>query len=219
MEDVYHKSTLAAVYGTSSDSDKEISPLKKKKGIKAPSTLSPLAKCSVVPKRIFIDSRDRNRVTFPSANRFTMNMVVPIRAVKYLVLTCAKIPIVANHSYVAVVLANFRDRVLLQTKESPGWPSGTLAIIPLVEHAVGCGYAYYQGVNDGSASDGWRFDIPQGLPQLTKLDIALYGWIWDPVLLQPVISFYPIPADAAIPNPPLPASNIFLQIECGYDVQ
>lgn len=218
MEDVYRKSTLADAYGRSSDSDSDDC-IRKKKHVKAPSAVGSLTKRIVVPKRIFIDSRDRNRIAYPNANRFTLNMATPIRAVKYIVLMNAKIPIVAGYSYVAVVLSNFGDRVLMQTKESPGWPSGTLAIIPLVEHAIGCGYAYYQGVNDGSASDGWRFDIPQGLPQLTKLDISLYCWAWDPVLASAETVLYPLPIDAVPPLAPLAPSNTFMQLECGYDVQ
>lgn len=172
MEGIYRQSYLADEF----DSDDESVDMNKRRAL-PPSVNPASAMRKFRLKRIFISSMYRNRKFFPNANDFRMTMTVPLRGVRSITLTDAKIPIVAGgYDYVAIVLKSLKDHTLHVPKESPGFPSGTLAIIPLIPAVPGGTSTYYRsqtGQMIGGAGTGWRVDIPQGVPSLTELHIQI----------------------------------------------
>jgi hypothetical protein len=215
MEDVFHHQ-LADEFSSDEEAVVGIS-----RRLRAPNVNNPASKRAVLLRRVFIDSRDRDRTVYPLANDFRVSMSVPLRAVRSITLTDAFIPIVGTNRYVVVVLRMLKDRTLILPRESHGYPAGTLAVIPLVPAAAGMTDAYYRsqvGQQQGGSSIGWRITIPQGLPQIDNIHIQLFTWGWDAVAAAPTTLLYPMPADAAVGVIPIVASNISMQLEIEHDV-
>lgn len=214
MDDVFKNSTLASALD--SESDEEEVP---KGVIRAPNVNSGAAKRTTCFRRVYVDSRDRDRARYPSANDFRQSMSVPVRGVRSVTLTDAFMPIVAGYPYVAVVLRNLKDRSLILPRESPGLPGGVLAMVPMIPPVALAGYTYYRaqpGQRHGGSGIGWKVVIPQGLAQLDDLHFQLLTWDW--VAGAAAMVPFPIPADAVPPLPPVFASNVTLSIEIEYDI-
>ncbi|MDR3542362.1 MAG: hypothetical protein P4L69_15585 [Desulfosporosinus sp.] len=203
------------------DSDDE-GVVEPKKRTMAPNVNPLTAMRTVSRKRIFIDSRDRDRTHYPNANHFQMSMTVPLKAVKSITLTNAKIPLVNGVEYVAILLKNIKDRTLHLPTESPGFGPGVVAIIPLVPHSDLYLFALYSsqtGQQSGGSAGGWRIEFPQGLAKLSKLQIELYTWGWDAVGLKSTCIPLALTAEANLAVMPSVANNISLQFEIEHDLQ
>ena len=214
MDDVFNHSNLADALD--SESDEEYVP---KGVVRAPNVNTGASKRIVLSRRVFIDSRDRDRTRYANANDFRLSMIVPLRAIRTITLTDAYIPIVSGHIYVAVVLRNLKDKTLIMTKGSAGLPGGVLAIIPLIPAVAGSTYTYYRsqtGQTHGGSSIGWCLQFPQGIPQMEDLHMQLYAWGWSGTSAESIP--YPVPVDAAVPNAPLIGSNVTFTLEIGHDV-
>jgi hypothetical protein len=212
MDHVFERSNLADTL------EDEPEPNEREGIIRAPNVNSNASRRVCLTRRVFVDSRDRDRARFALANDFRLSMLLPLRGVRSITLTDAYIPIVANHVYVVVVLRNLKDRTLILTKESAGLPGGVLAIIPLIPAVAGAAYTYYRsqtGGKNGGSSVGWRVSMPQGLGQIEDLHVQLYAWSYS---AGSATILYPIPADAALPNSPLIGSNVNMCFEIEHDV-
>jgi len=217
MEDVYDHSTLADRF----DSDDEGIAKPKKHSI-APNINPLTAMRKVNMKRLFIDSRDRNRVHYTNASDFRMSMTVPIKGVRSVTLTNAKIPLVGGCDYVAIVLTNLRDRTLYLPKESPGLPAGVLAIVPLIPYSPIHNFAIFQSDTNqksGGSQGGWRVAFPQGMPMLNELHFQLYTWSWDAVNHVSETIFLPLTSEPVIAVEPSTDNNITLQLEIEHELQ
>jgi len=217
MEDVYDQSTLASRF----DSDDEGVVKPKKRSI-APNINPLTAMRKVNLKRLFIDSRDRNRTHYPNANDFRMSMTVPLKGVRSVTVTNAKIPLVQGYDYTAIVLTNLKDRTLYLPKESAGFPAGVLAIIPLIRYSRGYNYAFYQSETNqksGGSQGGWRIVFPQGMPMLNELHFQLYTWAWDAVDHTSQTILLPLTSEPVIATQPSVDNNITLQLEIEHEVQ
>lgn len=214
MDDAFRDSNLADALGSENEDEEEIVP---KGYIRAPNVNRAQYRRDVTVKRVFVDSRDRDRTLYANANSFRTSLVVPLRGIRSITLTDLYVPIVAGHLYVAVVLRNLKDRTLMLTRESSGLPAGVLAIIPLIPATTGANYAYYGSVgNQKGVGSAWKVSFPQGMSQLDDLNIQLFAWSWNAT--QPLTIPYPMPADAALPNAPLIGSNITIGFEIEHDV-
>lgn len=217
MEEVFDQSTLADRF----DSDDE-GLSKPKRRTMAPNVNPLTAMRKVTLKRLFVDSRDRNRAFYPNANDFRMSMTVPIRNVRAITLTNAKIPIVQGYSYAAVVLTNLKDRTLFLPKESPGLPAGVMAIIPLIPNVQGDNFAYFTSNSNpksGGSQGSWRIAFPQGMAMLNELHFRLLTWDWNGALLAPSTIPLPLNAEANVAVAPDVDNNIFMQIEIEHEIQ
>lgn len=219
MEDVYEHSVLADQFDSS---DEDLRKPSKEKRHLAP-IVNPISSARKVSlKRLFIDSRDRNRTHFPNANNFTMSMTVPLKVVKSITLTNAKIPLVQGYDYVVVVLRTLKDRTLHLPKESPGFPGGVLAIFPLVAYKVGLTYAYYKSdtnQKNGGSQGGWKINFPQGYPMLNELQFQLYAWHWDAVNNCGETVLLPLTGEPILNVEPAVANNTTYQLEIEHDLQ
>lgn len=218
MEDVYEQSTLADRF----DSDEEALDSRKKSRRALAPNVNPLSAARrVTLKRLFIDSRDRNRDTFPNANDFRMSMTVPLKAVRSITLTNAKVPLIGGFDYVAVVLRTLKDRTLNLPKESPGLPGGVLAIFPLIDYRPACGFALYKSSTSqkhGGSQGGWRVAFPQGLPMLSELHFQFYGYQWDPILNVGSYVLLTFANEPVGGGDPAPANNVYMQLEIEHDI-
>ena len=217
MEDVYEHSTLADRF----DSDDEGVAKPKKRSV-APNVNPLTAMRKVTLKRLFVDSRDRNRVHYPSPSDFRMSMTVPLKNVRSVTLTNAKVPNVQGCEYVAIVLTSLKDRTLHLPKESPGLPAGVLAVVPLIPHIQGANYAYYMSSTNqksGGSQGGWRVAFPQGMPMLNELHFQLYTWRWDPATLAGETVLLPLALEGNPAIEPDAENNIVLQLEIEHELQ
>jgi hypothetical protein len=221
MEDVW-KGSLLADHFDSSDDDEDVAGTGKKGGMYAPAINLASARKIVTLKRLFVDSRNRDRAAYPSANAFRALLSVPLKNIRSLSLTDAKIPIIAGHMYVVVVVRNVRDKTLINSRESAGMPTGALAVIPLRPAFPGATYAYYRSQpaqGQGGSGTGWKLVMPHGMPQLVDVHMQIYGWGWNGVTGQPETIPYPIAADPALPATPIDDRNVYFQIEIEHLVQ
>jgi hypothetical protein len=222
MEESFNCSTLASHLPAEDEISSDEEQCGRRPRRTAPLVNAPAAKQVTSLQRIFIDSRDRDRTRFPSANDFRQTLTVPLRAVRSITLTNAQIPITGSSPYVAVVLRNLRDRTLTLPREHPGLPPGVLAIVPLVPVFAGAAFVTYSaqtGQHSGGAAWGWRISIPQGLPQLRDLHIQLF--VWASVAGTPTTSQtspYGLAAEAVLAVAPAVANNVYLGLEIEHDI-
>lgn len=189
--------------------------------LRPPNINDPASKRTMLLRRVLIDSRDRDRAVWPSANDFRVSLTIPLRAIRSVTLTDAWVPIVGTHRYVVVVLRTLKDRTLILPRESGGYPAGTLAAIPLIPAVAGGTDAYYRSQTSqvmGGSSVGWRITIPQGAPQLDNLHIQLFTWGWNGVTNVPTTIAYPLPADQPPGVQPNLNSNVVIQLEIEHDM-
>lgn len=167
-------------------------------------------------RRIFIDSRDRDIVHFPSANDFKQALSVPIKGIRSVTLTDARIPILANQYYVAVCLRNMKDRTLILPKESGGLPGGCLAVIPLIPATPGANYTYYRSQTSqcsGGSGIGWRVSVAQGMQVLNDVHVQLWAWGGTPGTTSVLYPLLP-----EILPPTSMDQNITFTLEIEHDV-
>ena len=131
--------------------------------------------------RLLVDSRDRDPTIFPSAADFVMHLATPVKGVKAITLTDARIPIVdaTDFPYVVVVLSNIKDNTLLQCKEGTGYPQGALAMVQMIPAQLGANYAYYDAQRKDHHGGGWRVEFPFALGQLWELHFQIWTWVGD----------------------------------------
>lgn len=217
MEDVYEHSSLADRF----DSDDE-GLVKPKRHSVAPNVNPMTAMRKVTLKRLFVDSRDRNRVHYPNPSDFRMSMTIPLKNVKSVTLTNAKIPIIQGSEYAAIVLTSLKDRTLYLPKESPGLPSGVLAIVPLIPYVQGANYAYYTSSTNqksGGSQGGWRVAFPQGMPMLNELHFQIFTWRWDAATSSGETIFLPLASEANPAIEPVAENNVTFQLEIEHELQ
>jgi len=167
-------------------------------------------------RRIFVDSRDRDIVHFPRANDFKQSLSVPIKGIRSVTLTDARIPILANQYYVSVCLRNVKDRTLILPKESGGLPGGCLAVIPLIPAVPGANYAYYRsqtGQINGGSGVGWRISVAQGMRILSDVHLQLWAWGGSPGTASVL---YPLSAELG--PPPNIDLNVTFTLEIEHDI-
>ena len=225
MEESFNCSTLASRLPADDDSSSEDEARAQcRRGASRPAPLlnTSITKQITSLQRIFIDSRDRDRLRFPNPSDFRQTLTVPLRAVRSITLTNAQIPLTGNQPYVAIVLRNLKDRTLTLPREHPGFPPGVLAVIPLVLPYGGAPYVLYSGQTGqrtGGSAWGWRIHFPQGLPQLRDLHVQLLTWssvAGNPTTAQTVA--YPLADEAVLNVAPAASNNVYLCLEVEHDM-
>lgn len=173
------------------------------------------AMAKVTLSRIWVDSRDRDRVTYPVANKFQVNLATPLKGVTSITLTDFRVPIITGYYYCALVLKNIKQQTLLQLKGDGGWAAGTLAMVPLVpaEGASGT-YTYYRYKNSKRSPGGWQVKFPQALTQLSDLQFEILAWGGSTGWGGPTVVsiLYPIPSEALSSTSDI-AKNVFIGLE------
>jgi hypothetical protein len=179
------------------------------------------SKTKVNKARLWIDSRDRDVITYPCANSFRVSLAAPIRAVKSITLTDFRVPIVSGYYYCALVIKNIKDNTLAPIKEDGGWPLGTLAIVPLVpaEGANGT-YTYYKYSSSKHNPGGWVVKFPQALGQLSDLQFEVMAWGgstgWGGPTKTTIL--YPIPSEYGQSTSDID-KNVLIGLEVKHDCQ
>lgn len=183
--------------------------------IKAPNVNTSATKQHKNFKRILIDSRNRDVTLYPNANSFVQTLPVPIRAVKSVTLTDARIPVVdpAAYLYSVVCLPDLSGGDLINTRESSQYVPGALAVVPMIPSYAGAAHTYYSsfpGQKMGGSGGGWRLEFPMGitLSQL-RVQIHVYSGAGSSTLL-PIVDV--TPANRVF------ASNLYITLEIEHDV-
>lgn len=186
MEDIYQRKYLIDTDSEEDERDEgglHLSASKKKNPGPLPGINSFSASRISKTKNIFVSSADRDRSIYPCANNFRVSLSPALKGVRSIILNVAKIPIVAGFDYVIVVLKNVKISSIMVPIEAAGFPSGTIAVLPLYSQFAD-GNAYFQSQWNESSVSKWRIDIPQGLQQLNELHFQLLthgGFIKDAV--------------------------------------
>lgn len=166
-------------------------------------------------KRIIIDSRNRDVVMFPNANNFVQNLPLPIRAVKSITMTDARIPLVdaAAYLYSVVCLPDLSGGDLLTAREGSQFAAGALGVIPMIPTYVGAAHTYYTaypGQKLGGSGGGWRLEFPMGITlSQIRVQILTYTSPGNSMLL-PIVD--------AVPANRVFASNLYITLEIEHDV-
>jgi hypothetical protein len=87
-------------------------------------------------------------------------------------LNTVRVPIIQGYDYVAVVLKNVKVSSVMVPRESAGFPTGTIAIVPLLSEFDN-GNAFFQSQTSKEMHDSWRIETPQGLQQLNELHFQI----------------------------------------------
>lgn len=160
---------------------------------------------------IFVDSRDRDRYSYPNPNTFTMKLTHPLKTVRRIKLVEATIPILNTvavppqpiYKYLVVVERHCYNSIN-QPAIAGQFPRGALAIIDLLPHTTNVpGYTIYK--DNGAYDLGWIADFPAGLDSLDSLQLELWVWGWNtgpPGSSNPIL--YPLLNEAPPVNPALP---------------
>lgn len=171
---------------------------------------------------LWVDSRDRDVTSYPSAADFSVKLATPIKMIKSIKLLQASIPIVAGtHTAVAVVIRGLSmcpSGTIPDLEESGGMPSGVLAIVPLVPIVAGGTTAVYRA----SDNNDWKINFSDvRLTQLYMIKIQLYVWGggispsgWGGPSWPTII--YPLTGEA-IGVPPVVGNNINLCLRVKYE--
>lgn len=181
-------------------------------------------------RRIFVDSRDRNPAKYANANNFTVSLSEPAKGVKSLTLTDFKVPIVAGYPYAILVVKNLQDLTQIPINEGIKFPSGTLAVVPLIPVHTTATYAYYQPIDRNNAGGGWKIEFPMALPKLNHLEFEILTWGgsatatgWgstysaNSAVLSAVPIRYPL-TDENILTPPADDNNVFIGLELTHQL-
>ena len=184
----------------------------------------------VPPLVLHVDSRERNRRLYQSANRFIVTMTHHPGMVRSIRLKQAIIPILRDggvpvESYVAVCEKHCQGAID-QPELAGQIPNGVLAIIPLVPANVNLPDVAVFSAHTGNGETSWTANFFPPLPRLEQLDISLYmfGWNTGPPG-EPVPALYPLadeplPPDPADPVPaPLRENNVVLDFEVHYELR
>jgi hypothetical protein len=159
---------------------------------------------------LHVDSRERDFVRYPSANRFTLRPnLARGSALKHLTLVAARIPNIAGH-LCAVVCVRGVSGVVFQSIEAQGaLPDSALAVVPLDPPP-----APVRWWNNVPGTDACRnrwmtaSHVPKHASGLSQLCIELYGSNGN---------LYPLPNEVPVPPPPpwVPdiANNVVLEFE------
>jgi hypothetical protein len=177
---------------------------------------------------LYIDSRDRDVTAYPSANDFVFKIAKPVRAVKSIILTSMFCPIVADTtatSFVNVVpvITQLPENTIVQCKESIGFPTGVLGVLPLVPLVAGSNYTSYSSVGSKKGHGGsWKIDFPIAMSQLYELHIQLLTWGgnvagngWGGSIYPPIL--YPL-ADESTSSRPAKGNNYYMTIEIEHQI-
>lgn len=183
--------------------------------IKAPNVNTVATKQHKNLKRILVDSRNRDVALYPNANSFVQTLPVPIRAVRNITLTDARIPVVdpVVYLYSVVCLPDLSGGDLLYTRESSQYVPGALAVVPMIPTSAGAAHTYYQsypGQRFGGSGGGWRLEFPMGITlSQIRVQVMVYGGVGASALL-PIVD--------AVPANRVFASNLYLTLEIEHDV-
>jgi hypothetical protein len=183
--------------------------------IKAPNVNAASSKQHKSLKRILIDSRNRDTSLYPNANNFVQTLPVPIRAVRSITLTDARIPVVDITAYLYGIICcpDLSGGVLINSRESSQYAPGALAIVPMIPSYVGAPHTYYQafpGQKFGGSGGVWRLDFPMGV---TLSQIRVQVHVFDTAgasILLPIVD--PVPTNLSF------NTNLYIALEIEHDV-
>jgi hypothetical protein len=179
-------------------------------------------------KRILVDSRNRDFALYPSANNFVQILPVPIRAVRSIALTDARIPVVdaAAYLYSVICLPELSGNDLVNTRDSSQFAPGALAVIPMIPSPAGGTHTYYQaypGQRMGGSGGGWRLEFPMGIT-LSQIRIQILVYMIPalppPAPPPPVLPGWStlLPIVNAVPPVRDFATNLYITLEIEHDV-
>jgi hypothetical protein len=191
--------------------------------IKAPNVKTSASKQHKSLKRVLIDSRNRDVALFPSASNFVQTLPTPIRAVKSVSLTDARIPVVdpASYLYCVVCLPDLSGGDLLNTKESSQFAPGALAVVPMIPTHTGDSHTYYQsypGQKMGGSGGGWRLEFPMGIT-LSQIRVQTLVYATPPTPPGPIPGASTLlPIVDATPSTRSFVSNMYITLEIEHEV-
>jgi hypothetical protein len=193
--------------------------------IKAPNVNTSASKQHKSLKRILVDSRNRDVALYPSANNFVQTLPIPIRAVKSVTLTDARIPVVdpAVYLYSVICLPDLSGGDLVNTRESSQFSPGALAVVPMIPISAAAPHAYYTSYpaqKMGGCGGGWRLEFPMGITlSQIRVQIHVYSSPGSSSLL-PIA--YNVPPYTVIPLNPddrlFFEKNLYITLEIEHDV-
>jgi len=141
-----------------------------------------------IKRELVIDSRDRDLVAYPSANRFDSFLGENLKNLKSVELTSILVPIVAGFTdrYIVLVESHCEDAAIFADRVGFGqntatatyktgctFPRGVVANVMMVPNAFTNTAVYWQANNIGK---GWKCKLRGDATNIDRLSFSLWSW-------------------------------------------